>query len=384
MKFLNEFRDPVVAARLVQQIRSVARQPWVIMEVCGGQTHSLLRHGIDQELHGVVELIHGPGCPVCVTDLAAIDMAQKIAKLPEVMLASFGDMLRVPGSCGSLLTARAEGAHVMTVYSPLDAVIWAQQHPNVEVVFFAVGFETTIPSTALAVLQAQHSGLRNFSVLAAHVRVLPAMEALMKDPNNRVQAFLAAGHVCVITGYDHYDEFSRRFRVPVVVTGFEPVDILQGILECVTQLEKGVFEVQNSYGRGVDRHGNRDARHIVETVYEVADQTWRGFGIIPGGGYRLRKEFEHFDARKRFEIQLTTDPPSVPMSLPEHPCRAGSILSGRLKPCDCPEFATTCTPDSPLGSPMVSSEGACAAYFRYQTPPDNKRYAQKSSDGATL
>ncbi len=383
MKFLDEFRDPVLASRLVQQIKSAASRPWVIIEVCGGQTHSLLRHGIDIELRGVVELIHGPGCPVCVTDIAAIDVAQQIAMLPKVMLASFGDMLRVPGTHGSLLTARAAGAQVMTVYSPLDAVIYAQQHPDTEVVFFAVGFETTIPSTALAVLQAQQLGLRNFSVLASHVRVLPAMEALMEAPNNRVQGFLAAGHVCVITGYNHYQEFARRNRVPVVVTGFEPVDLLQGILECVTQMEASNFQVQNSYGRTVDRHGNLDAQRIVESVYEVADQSWRGFGIIPSGGYRLRKQFEPFDARKRFESQLATDRPLDQTEPVEQRCQAGLVMSGRLKPCDCPEFATTCTPDSPLGSPMVSSEGACAAYYRYHSPVSNDGPGPAVLDGAT-
>jgi hydrogenase expression/formation protein HypD len=362
VKFIDEFRDPDFAANLVRQIKSTARRPWVLMEVCGGQTHSLLRHGIDVELQDVVELIHGPGCPVCVTDIATIDLAQQLAFLPDVVLTSFGDMLRVPGSNGSLLSARAAGAHVMTVYSPLDAVGYAQNHPEQQVVFFAVGFETTAPATALAVLQAHQLGLKNFSVLVSHVRVQPAMEALMQDPDNRVQGFLAAGHVCTITGYESYADFATRFHVPVVVTGFEPVDLLQGILECVTQLESGKSEVSNSYGRSVERFGNPAAGRIVETVYEIADRAWRGFGVIPAGGYRLRSDYTNYDAQRRFEPTCT---PTTHVSEDLQRCKAGDVLAGRLKPCDCPEFGKACTPDSPLGAPMVSSEGACAAWYRY-------------------
>jgi len=362
MKFIDEFRDPVLATELVRRIRAAAGQPWVLMEVCGGQTHSLLRHGIDVELQGAVELIHGPGCPVCVTDISAIDLAQQLATLPDVVLASFGDMLRVPGSRGSLLTSRAAGAQVMMVYSPVDAVRFARSHPDQQVVFFAVGFETTAPATALAVLQAQQLGLSNFSVLVSHVRVQPAMEALMQAPDNRVEGFLAAGHVCSITGYDSYAEFARRYRVPVVVTGFEPVDLLQGILECVTQLESGNAEVRNTYGRSVARSGNPEAQRLVETVYETADRAWRGFGVIPAGGYRLREEFATFDAQRRFGGKCASGNND---SAAAQRCRAGDVLSGRLKPCDCPEFGKACTPDAPLGAPMVSSEGACAAYFRY-------------------
>ncbi|HQZ65068.1 MAG TPA: hydrogenase formation protein HypD [Planctomycetaceae bacterium] len=361
MRFVDEFRDPAIALRLVEQIKAASTKRWVLMEVCGGQTHSLLRHGIDQELQDAVELIHGPGCPVCVTDTRAIDLALWLASQPQTVLASFGDMLRVPGSSGSLLTTRAAGGQVMTVYSPLDAVSHASKHPNKQVVFFAVGFETTAPATALAVLQAQKLGLSNFFLLVSHVRVLPAMEALMQSPDNRVQAFLAAGHVCCVTGYAAYDEFAKRYRVPVVVTGFEPVDLLQGILECVTQLESGRAEVSNSYGRSVERDGNRDAQRIIDTVYQIDDRPWRGFGIVDAGGYRLRDGFAAFDAECRFGDligQITTSKDSR--------CRAGDVLSGRLKPCDCPEFGGNCAPDSPLGAPMVSSEGACAAYFRYQ------------------
>ena len=361
MKFIDEFRDPVLAAELVRRIRDAVTKRWVLMEVCGGQTHSLLRHGIDVELQDAVELIHGPGCPVCVTDVSAIDLAQQLAKLPGVVLASFGDMLRVPGSHGSLLTARATGANVIMVYSPVDAVCHAQSHPDQQVVFFAVGFETTAPATALAVLQAHQLGLENFSVLVSHVRVQPAMEALMQAPDNRVQGFLAAGHVCSITGYDSYDDFAKRYRVPVVVTGFEPVDLLQGILECVKQLEAGTAEVRNAYGRSVERFGNPAAQRVVETVYEIDDRAWRGFGVVPAGGYRLRDEFATYDAQRHFGLTCTSETVDVATQR----CKAGEVLSGRLKPCDCPEFGKACTPDSPLGAPMVSSEGACAAYFRY-------------------
>jgi hydrogenase expression/formation protein HypD len=363
MKFIDEFRDSVLAADLVRRIKDTSRQPWVLMEVCGGQTHSLLRHGIDVELQDVVELIHGPGCPVCVTDISAIELAQQLAFLPNVVLTSFGDMLRVPGTNGSLLAARAAGANVTTVYSPIDAVRYAENHPDQQVVFFAVGFETTAPATALAVLQASKLGLENFSVLVSHVRVLPAMQALMQDPQNRVQGFLAAGHVCTITGYDIYADFAKQYRVPVVVTGFEPVDLLQGMLECVTQLESGTANVSNSYGRSVTRFGNPEAQRVVESVYQIDDRAWRGFGVIPAGGYRLRAEYAMYDAQRRFDLTIRKLSSDIQAA---QRCRAGDVLSGRLKPCHCPEFGNACTPDSPLGAPMVSSEGACAAYYRYQ------------------
>lgn len=362
MKYVDEFRDPAAARRLVDAIRRTATRRWVLMEVCGGQTHGLLRHGIDAELRDAVELIHGPGCPVCVTPEEAIDFAQELARRDDVIVASFGDMLRVPGSRDSLLSVRAAGGNVKTVYSPVDAVTLARRNPGKQVVFFAVGFETTAPATALAVLQAEKVGLDNFSLLAAHVRVQPAMEALMEAPDNRVQAFLAAGHVCTITGFTSYDAFAQQYRVPVAVTGFEPVDLLEGILECVRQLESQRAEVVNCYARSVRREGNPSARDVVDRVYQIADRPWRGFGIVPGGGFRIRDEYRRFDARHRFP---RTAPPALPIVGSDR-CRAADVLAGRLRPPDCSEFGTGCTPDSPLGAPMVSSEGACAAYFQYR------------------
>jgi hydrogenase expression/formation protein HypD len=360
MKYVDEYRDPQAAGQLLAAIRGLATRPWTIMEVCGGQTHSLLRYGIDAELAGVVELIHGPGCPVCVTPLDAIDLACKLACRKNVTLASFGDMLRVPGSYGSLLDARAEGGNVRIVYSPLDAVELARRDPRQEVVFFAVGFETTAPATALAVQRAARLGLDNFSLLVAHVRVQPAMEAIVAFPDNRVQGFLAAGHVCTITGYESYAQFAADYRVPVVVTGFEPVDLLAGILACVEQLEAGRHEVLNGYGRSVQAQGNRVAQDIVQTVYEVADSHWRGLGRIPEGGLRLRCDWSRFDARRRFA-------PSTDLAAVELPvCRSADVLCGRIKPPECVSFGKACTPETPLGAPMVSSEGACAAYYRYR------------------
>jgi hydrogenase expression/formation protein HypD len=374
MKFVDEYRDPLSARQLVEQIRKMASRRWVLMEVCGGQTHSLLRHGIDQELEGTVELIHGPGCPVCVTDVVAIDLAIRIASFPDTVLASFGDMLRVPGSSSSLLAARTAGARVEIVYSPLEAVKYAAQHPQIQVVFFAVGFETTAPATALAVLQAQQLNLTNFTVLVSHVRVQPAMEQLLAAADCRVQGFLAAGHVCSITGHQSYKQLAERYHVPVVITGFEPVDLLEGILECVTQLENGTADVVNRYSRAVTPEGNPSAGRIVNNVYQTCDRIWRGLGSIQNGGCRLRDEYSAFDAERRFasvirpafpeglalaRLNLLTDGSTVTQ------CRAGDVLSGQLKPCDCSSFGTACSPDSPLGSPMVSSEGACAAYFRY-------------------
>ncbi|MCA9054246.1 MAG: hydrogenase formation protein HypD, partial [Planctomycetaceae bacterium] len=297
MKYVDEFRDPTAARRLINEIRCTATRPWVLMEVCGGQTHGLLRYGIEELLSGAVELIHGPGCPVCVTPAEDIDQARRLSQQPDVILTSFGDMLRVPGRGGSLLEARSGGADVRTVYSPVDALKVARQHPDRDVVFFAVGFETTAPATALAVLQAAESGIENFSVLVSHVCVLPAMEAVLSSPGNRVQAFLAAGHVCTVTGYDDYHELTARFGVPIVVTGFEPIDLLEGIRDCVRQLEAGQAATTNQYARSVRAAGNTAARSIVEQVYDVADVPWRGFGVIPDGGLRLRPEFQRFDAR---------------------------------------------------------------------------------------
>ena len=363
MKYVDEFRDSEAARRLVEDIRRTATRQWVLMEVCGGQTHGLLRHGIEEELRGTVELIHGPGCPVCVTPAEDIDFAQKLALREDMILASFGDMLRVPGSQRSLLEVRAAGGHVRIVYSPMDAVTLAQRHPETHVVFFAVGFETTAPATALAALQARQLQLDNFSLLVSHVRVQPAMEALMQSPGNRVQGCLAAGHVCTITGYASYDEFVRQFVLPVVVTGFEPIDLLEGIRDCVQQLETGRAEVTNQYARSVDRTGNKDAQSVVNRVYQIADSPWRGLDVIPQGGMRLRPDFQQFDARHRFKDDAESFGVLV---LEATDCPAADVLAGRLRPTNCPQFGKRCTPDSPLGAPMVSSEGACAAYYRYR------------------
>lgn len=362
MMYVDEYRDKHRADQLITQIRTQATRRWVIMEVCGGQTHSLLKHGIESSLQDAVELIHGPGCPVCVTSVEAIDHAQELAMLPNVILCSFGDMMRVPGSQGSLLNVRAVGGTVRIVYSPLDAVTLAEQHPEKEIVFLAVGFETTAPATALAVLQAHQRHLKNFSLLVHHVRVQPAMEAIMQMPDVRVQAFLAAGHVCTIMGYDTYTSFVEQYGVPIVVTGFEPLDLLAGILECVRQLEIGKAEIANEYPRSVRKEGNWSARKIVDQVYEITDQTWRGMGSIPQSGYRLRTAWQHYDAALRF-------PKKCCKIAGDHAlCRAGDVLAGRIRPTECKAFGKQCTPDSPLGAPMVSSEGACAAYYQYRLP----------------
>jgi hydrogenase expression/formation protein HypD len=362
MKYLDEYRDPVAARRLLAEIRRQATRPWTLMEVCGGQTHSLLRYGIEVDLEDAIELIHGPGCPVCVTPLEAVDLAQQLALRGDVVLASFGDMLRVPGSRRTLLDVQTEGGRVRAVYSPLDALAWAQRHPSEQVVFFAVGFETTAPATALAVKQAAHEGVENFSLLVAHVRVLPAMEAIVRSPENRVQGFLAAGHVCTVMGYEAYEPFVGAFGLPVVVTGFEPLDLLEGILACVRQLERGEQRVENQYARSVRREGNPEARDLVEEIYQVCDRPWRGLGVIPQGGLELRPAWQRFDAQRRFALE--------PLPIVESAvCRSADVLAGRMKPPQCESFGTRCTPDSPLGAPMVSSEGACAAYFRYRLVP---------------
>jgi hydrogenase expression/formation protein HypD len=397
MRFVDEFRDAALAARLMERIRQTATRRWTIMEVCGGQTHSLLRHGIDAELADVVELIHGPGCPVCVTPAEAIDEAIALARTPGVTLASFGDMLRVPGSSGSLLAARAAGGEVKAVYSPLEAVQFAQANPGRQVVFFAVGFETTAPATAVAVQQAERLGITNFSLLACHVRVLPAMEALVQQADFRVAGFLAAGHVCAVRGYADYEPFVARYRLPVVVTGFEPTDLLEGLWESVRQLEGGGARVANCYGRGVRREGNPAAQSIMDSVYEPCDRAWRGLGVIPGGGLRLRPEWRRYDARSRRYGAADRRPPedsAIPGTEPaastapaastepaastataatavadrDVDCPAGEVLIGKLKPSACPHFGGRCTPESPLGAPMVSAEGACAAYYRYGPP----------------
>ena len=359
MKYVDEYRDPAAARRLAGAIRALVTRPWTIMEICGGQTHSLLRHGIDQMLPEGVTLLHGPGCPVCVTAAEVIDQAIALAATPGVILCSFGDMLRVPGETGSLLTAKARGADVRMVYSPLDAVALAVAHPEREVVFLAVGFETTAPASAMAVLAAAEAGLRNFSLLVAHVLVPPAIAALLAAPDNRVQGFLAAGHVCTVMGYDDYEPIARRHGVPIVVTGFEPVDLLQGILSCLRQLEAGRAEVENAYGRSVRPGGNAPARAAMRQVFAVTPRVWRGMGEIPGSGLDLAPAYARFDARARFRSAV-----AVPASA--GPCISGEILRGRSRPTACPAFGSGCTPEHPLGATMVSSEGACAAYYRYR------------------
>ncbi len=359
MKYLDEYRDAELVKRLTDQIRQASTQRWVLMDVCGGQTHSLVRNGIEQSLLDTVELIHGPGCPVCVTPVTVIDFAITLSMRPNTIVASFGDMLRVPGSFSSLLDARSKGGQVRIVYSPVDALRIARQLPEKNIVFLAVGFETTAPSTALAVLQASQQGLKNFTVIPAHVRVQPAMELLAQSADNRVQGFLAAGHVCVVNGFASYEKFVHDFKVPVVVTGFEPVDLLEGILECIACLEVKEPKVVNRYGRSVTREGNKAAQELIERVYQTSDRTWRGFGVIPRGGLSLLPEWDKFDAYHVF-------PTSVPLVAQERSeCRGADVMSGKIKPKDCPAFGNRCTPEEPLGAPMVSSEGACAAYYRF-------------------
>ena len=359
MKYLDEYRDPELARRLVGRIRGESSRPWVMMEVCGGQTHTIVRQGIQEALGDAVEMIHGPGCPVCVTPLEQIDRALHLASRPDVVFTSFGDMLRVPGSDCDLQQIRARGGQVRVVYSPLDALELARNNPDREVVFFAVGFETTAPANAMAVWRARELGIGNFSVLVSHVTVPPAMVAILESPENRVQAFLAAGHVCTIMGWTEYVPLARKYGVPIVVTGFEPLDILEGILMAVRQLEAGRHEVENQYVRSVTREGNVAARGLVEKVFELVDRQWRGIGEIPGSGLGLREEFEAWDAERKFSLDHITA--SEPLE-----CRAGDVLRGRLKPNECSAFGTTCTPEHPLGAPMVSSEGACAAYYNFQ------------------
>ena len=358
MKFLAEFRDPALARALVERLRRAVTRPWVVMEICGGQTHGILRHGIDQVLPPGLELVHGPGCPVCVTPLETIDRAVAIAGRPGVILASFGDMLRVPGTNGSLQEARSRGADVRMVYSPLEAVALARAHPDREVVFLAVGFETTAPGNALAAQAAAREGLRNYSQLVSHVLVPPAMAAILDSPDNRVQAFLAAGHVCAVAGWRDYEPVAAKYGVPIVPTGFEPVDILDGLCCAVEQLERGEARVVNRYARAVPPDGNPAARAAVDAVYEVCDRAWRGIGVIPRSGLRLRPEYASLDAALKFDVGGLS--PREPEA-----CIAGTILQGRARPADCPAFGRECTPQTPLGATMVSSEGACAAWFRY-------------------
>lgn len=358
MKYLSEYRDAGIIRGLVDRIRQTATRRWVMMEVCGGQTHTIVKQGLDEMLGDAVEMIHGPGCPVCVTPLEQIDKALLLASDPGVIFTSFGDMLRVPGSDCDLQQVRARGGQVRVVYSPLDALELAIRNPDRHVVFFAVGFETTAPANAMAVWRAKQLGVPNFSVLVSHVTVPPAMTAILEAPDNRVQAFLAAGHVCTVMGWTEYEPIAERYRVPIVVTGFEPVDILEGIHLAVQQLEAGRSEVENQYVRSVRREGTVPARTLVETVFELVDRKWRGIGEIPRSGLGLRPEFADFDAEFRFGLrELRVAEPTA--------CRAGDVLRGRIKPFECAAFGTLCTPERPLGAPMVSSEGACAAYFNY-------------------
>jgi hydrogenase expression/formation protein HypD len=358
MKFLDEYRDYDAVHRMADEISRITTRPWSIMEVCGGQTYTIVKTGLEELLPQQITLIHGPGCPVCVTPIAMIDRAIATALLPDVILCSFGDMLRVPGSELSLLDAKAKGADVRIVYSPLDALRLAHANPTREVVFFAVGFETTAPANALTVWQASRQKLANFSMLVSHVLVPPAMEAVLASDDCRVQAFLAAGHACMVTGYEDYFCISQRYRVPIVVTGFEPLDLLHGVLMIVAQLESGRFEVENQYVRAVRKEGNVPAQQRVEEVFEVTNRAWRGIGEIASSGLRLREKFRSFDAESRFNPVFESKDESSE-------CIAGLVLQGLKRPLDCPAFGTRCTPESPLGAPMVSSEGACAAYFHF-------------------
>ncbi|MBU2537021.1 MAG: hydrogenase formation protein HypD [Proteobacteria bacterium] len=358
MKFVDEYRDPALAKRLLDQIRQIVTRPWVIMEICGGHTHAIMKNGLDQLLPAQVELVHGPGCPVCVTPVETIDRAVAIAAKPEVIFTSFGDMLRVPGSASSLFMAKSAGADVRMVYSPLEAVTLARQNPEREVVFLAVGFETTAPGNAMALMQAKREGLTNFSLLASHVLVPPAIRALLSSPGNRVQGYLAPGHVCTVMGWQEYEPLAEEFRVPIVVTGFEPVDILAGLLMVLRQLEAGRHEVENQYGRSVSREGNQAAQRVVDEVFAVSDKAWRGIGVLPASGLVIRGQFATYDAERKFGVET--------ISVQESDlCKSGDILQGLIKPDSCPSFGRECTPEHPLGATMVSGEGACAAYFKY-------------------
>jgi hydrogenase expression/formation protein HypD len=358
VKFLDEYRDFGAVQKMAQAIRQSTTRPWTLMEVCGGQTHTIVKTGLQELLPETVTLVHGPGCPVCVTPLGMIDRAVAIALLPEVIFCSFGDMLRVPGSTQSLFDAKALGADVRIVYSPLDALNLARANPSHDVVFFAVGFETTAPANAMAVWEANRQNLSNFSMLVSHVLVPPAMETILSSEDCRVQAFLAAGHVCMVMGFEEYVPLSRKYHVPIVVTGFEPLDLLEGIQMAIAQLESGRAEVENQYARAVRRLGNHPAQERISDVFEVTRRAWRGIGEIPASGLRLREAYSRFDAELRFLVEVRDAEES-------RECIAGLVLQGILKPYECPAFGTRCTPDTPLGAPMVSSEGACAAYFHF-------------------
>ncbi|MBV5260735.1 hydrogenase formation protein HypD [Synechococcus moorigangaii CMS01] len=360
MKFVTEFRDPEAVRSYIKAIANIVTRPWQMMEICGGQTHSIVKYGLDQLLPPEITLIHGPGCPVCVTPAELIDQAIALARLPSVTLCSFGDMLRVPGTSLDLLSVKAQGADVKMLYSPLDALKMAQENPDKEVIFFAVGFETTAPTTAMAVYQAEKLGLKNFSLLVAHVLVPPAIEAILSAPNCTIQGFLLAGHVCTVMGYQEYKAIAEKYQIPLVVTGFEPLDIVQGIYLCVKQLEEGRSHLENQYRRVVQAQGNATAQQLVTEIFETVPRTWRGIGEITKSGLGLRKKYAAFDASRKFKLDLTHFQPQAPSS-----CISGEILQGRKKPKQCPAFGKSCTPEHPLGAPMVSSEGACAAYYRY-------------------
>jgi hydrogenase expression/formation protein HypD len=379
VKYLEEFQDPELAKRLLDDIRATATQPWAMMEVCGGQTHTIIRHGLDQLLPEGIELIHGPGCPVCVTPLEVIDKALEIAGRPGVIFCSFGDMLRVPGSEKDLFRVKSAGGDVRVVYSPMDALAIARKNPDKQVVFFGIGFETTAPPNAMTVYQARKLGIDNFSLLVSHVRVPPAIEAIMTSPVCRVQAFLAAGHVCTVMGTSEYPSLAERFKVPIVVTGFEPLDILEGIRRAVHQLEEGRHELENAYARVVSPEGNPIAIDMLEDVFEVVDRAWRGIGMIPQSGWRLSDRYRDWDAEARFEVgDINTQESAI--------CRSGEVLQGLIKPHECAAFGKECTPRNPLGATMVSSEGACAAYYLYRRlqvpPPAERETVGAGADGA--
>lgn len=362
MKFMDEYRDAHAAQRYAEAIKRTVTRPWTLMELCGGQTHAIVKFGIEALLPSTITLIHGPGCPVCVTPIELIDKAIQIAAQPGVIFCSFGDMLRVPGSTTDLLSIKAQGGDVRMVYSPLDALRIARENPAKEVVFFAVGFETTAPANAMAVYQAYEQEVSNFSILVSHVLVPPAMEALLSAPEHLVQGFLAAGHVCTVMGYSEYEPIAHTYHVPIVVTGFEPLDILQGVYMCVQQLEQGKAVVENQYARSVRREGNRQAQRLMNDIFEVVPRKWRGIGPIPYSGLGLREKYAGFDAEQRFGLAAyTADEPAE--------CISGLILQGLKKPHQCPAFGKGCVPEHPLGAPMVSSEGACAAYYRYRRIP---------------
>ncbi|MBN1269451.1 MAG: hydrogenase formation protein HypD [Kiritimatiellae bacterium] len=359
MRYVDEYRDAAAARACAKAIAKITTRPWTIMEICGGQTHTIVKSGLDELLPKLITLVHGPGCPVCVTPVELIDKAIEIASRPEVLFCSFGDMLRVPGSRKDLFMAKSEGGDVRVVYSPLDALNLARENPEKQVVFFAVGFETTAPANAMAVFQAKREGIGNFSLLVSHVLVPPAMEAILSSPRNRVQGFLAAGHVCTVMGYTEYEPIAAKYHVPIVVTGFEPLDLLEGIRLCVKQLEEGRAEVENAYARSVRREGNVEAMKLIQEVFRVTPRKWRGIGEIPQSGFGLSDAYAEFDAEKRFGVagQVVEE---------SGECISGLILQGEKKPHECPAFGSRCTPEHPLGATMVSSEGACAAYFRFR------------------